>query len=381
VRPILSLLWLCVLPVVISAADANKAPLPKLIEWSAVEPTTAFMREHIREMETLPFDGLIFHLKTNENVQMVWDMWGDTSFTIDQFSREIADLKATTFKRFTERFLRCNVTPGDVDWSDDDTWRVVTGNFTTVARMVRETGCRGIMFDTEQYEHLPFAWPPQTPEERDAAAAKRRATDALAAPATQPLPVAVPPEIASLVRQRGREWIQAINAECPEITILITYAYRSAQPTDGESFRVYGYELLPAFLDGVLEAASDGTRIVDAWEYSYPYQSRSAFEKGRRTIKEDALHWTGAPNEYRKHVTAGFGLWMDFNVRGHKWHPNNVSLNYNTPQQFRKNLDHAFELTDEYVWIYSGRAKWWTGEDLPEEYRRVVAEAREATGR
>ena len=349
----------------------------KLIEWAAVEPTTAFMREHIRTMEQLPFDGLIFHLKTDEDVQMVWNMWSDTPFTIDQFSRAIADLKATSFERFTERFLRCNVTPGNIDWTDNDGWEVVAGNFRTAAQIVHRTGCRGIMFDTEQYVNLPFSWPPQTPEERDAAAARRadsRNTDSQ----SDIEPATVPPEIAAIVRQRGREWIRAINAECPDITILISYAYRAAQPTDGESFRLYGYELIPAFLDGVLEAASDSTRIVDAWEYSYPYRSRAEFEKARRTMKEDAIHWTSVPDEYTQHVTAGFGLWMDFDVRGHEWHPENVSLNYNTPGQFRKNLDDAFELTDEYVWIYTGQAKWWTDVKLPEEYRKAVEESRTA---
>ena len=351
----------------------------KLIEWSAVEPTTAFMREYVRTMEQLPFDGLIFHLKTNDNVQMVWNMWSDTPFTVDQFSREIADLEATKFERFTERFLRCNVTPGNIDWSDEMAWKVVTGNFRTAAQIVRRSGCRGIMFDTEQYDHVPFSWPHQTREERDAAAAKRaESRDADSQPDKKPVAVAVPPEVYSLVRQRGREWIRAINSECPDITILISYAYRSAQPTEGESFRVYGYELIPAFLDGVLEAASDGTRIVDAWEYSYPYRSRAEFEKGRRTIKEDSLRWTAVPAEYSQHVTAGFGLWMDFNVRGYEWHPDNVTLNYNTPLQFRQNLDDAFELTDEYVWIYSGQAKWWSHTELPDEYRQAVEDSREA---
>jgi len=354
----------------------------KLIEWSAVEPTTAFMREHIRTMEQLPFDGLIFHLKTNDNVQLVWNMWSNTPFTVDQFSQEIADLEATKFERFTERFLRCNVTPGNIDWSDEEAWKVVAGNFRTAAQIVSRTGCRGIMFDTEQYDHVPFSWPHQTPEERDAAAAQRaEARKSDSQPDKKPVAVAVPPEVCSLVRQRGREWIRAINSECPDITILISYAYRSAQPTEGESFRVYGYELIPAFLDGVLEAASDGTRIVDAWEYSYPYRSRAEFEKGRRTIKEDALRWTDVPDEYSQHVTAGFGLWMDFNVRGYEWHTDNVSLNYNTPAQFRQNLDDAFKLTDEYVWIYSGQAKWWSNSELPDEYRQAVEDARMAAGR
>ena len=366
--------WGLLVLMVTCAVHADEPPHKRLIEWSAVEPTTAYMREHIREMEQLPFDGLVFHLRTNDNEQMVWKMWGNTPFKVDQFSREIADLEATAFVRFTERFLRCNVTPGDVDWSDDDAWRTVTNNFATAAHIVHRTGCRGIMFDTEQYVHKLFAWPPNTREVQDSDEAESEITNtATKGP--------VPTEVTALVRQRGQEWIRAINAECPEITILVTYAWRAAQPTEGESFRVYGYELIPAFLDGALAAASDGTRIVDAWEYSYPYQSRAEFENGRRSMKQDAFQWTTESDEYALHVSAAFGLWMDFNIRGHAWHTDDVSRNYNSPKQFRQNLDNALELTDEFVWIYTGQAKWWTDEALPDEYRRALDEARAATDR
>ncbi len=56
-------------------------------------------------------------------------------------------------------------------------------------------------------------------------------------------------------------------------------------------------------------------------------------------MKEDALCWTDFPDEYSQHVKAGFGLWMDFDVRGHKW---------------------------------------WTNVKLPEEYRKAVEESRAA---
>lgn len=361
------------------SVSADEPPRKKLVEWAAVEPTTAYMREHVREMEQLPFDGLVFHLKTDDNEQMVWNMWGEQVFSVDQFSREIADLQATEFERLTERFLRCNVTPGNVAWDDDDAWKVVLDNFRTGAQIVEQTGCRGIMFDTEQYVHEPFAWPPRPQEETPT----EPITDG-EAKQVEPTPEekAIPAEVSDLVRRRGREWIRAINAECPEITILITYAWRAGQPTEGESFRVHGYELIPAFLDGVLEGASDTTRIVDAWEYSYPYRARAEFEKGRRSMTVDALEWTSVPEEYRQHVTAGFGLWMDFSVRGYDWHTDDLLLNYNSPEQFRQNLFNAFDLTDEYVWVYTGEAKWWTGESVPAEYRQVVEkECRAATHR
>ena len=52
-------------------------------------------------------------------------MWRRTS------RNAIDDLKATPFRRLTERFLRVNVTPGKVDWFDDQAWAVVLQNYTS----------------------------------------------------------------------------------------------------------------------------------------------------------------------------------------------------------------------------------------------------------
>jgi hypothetical protein len=124
----------------------------KLIEWGWDEPDTKFLLENIAQMEQFPFDGLVFHANSSKGSSLTWEMWGSRRFTLDEFKQPIEDLTATRFKRFTDRFLRVNVTPGKGDWFDDQAWATVLSNFGVAAQVAKQGRCKGFMFDVEQYE-------------------------------------------------------------------------------------------------------------------------------------------------------------------------------------------------------------------------------------
>jgi hypothetical protein len=117
-EPTMLRLWLpgiltCLLLGLTSPARSNDLPQgKKLIEWGWDEPDTKFMREHIADMEQFPFDGLVFHINSSKGGGLTWEMWGNRKFTFDEFQQALDDLKATNFQRFTDRFLRVNVTAG-----------------------------------------------------------------------------------------------------------------------------------------------------------------------------------------------------------------------------------------------------------------------------
>ena len=94
-------------------------PAKKIIEWGWDEPDTKFIRENIEKMELHPFDGLIFHVVSSKGGNLTWEMWGGRGFDLSEFRHSVDNLKATKFHRFTDRFLRVNVTPGKTDWFDD----------------------------------------------------------------------------------------------------------------------------------------------------------------------------------------------------------------------------------------------------------------------
>jgi len=326
----------------------------KVIEWGWDEPDTKFIRANIEKMEQFPFDGLVFHAMSGKGENLAWEVWGGRKFATDDFKQAVEDLKETNFNRFTDRFLRVNVTPAKTDWFDDGTWGLVANNFGVAAQLAKAGRCKGFMFDTEQYEGVTVF---------DYRKQKDKRTFA---------------DYQAKVRQRGREWIKSVNQHYSDITILLTFGYdvslwRTAKPKDRSTAE---YGLLADFLDGVLEDCTKETILVDAYEFAYPYKERKQFEEGYEAIKSKALEWTAVPEKYKLQVKAGFGIWMDHKRKD--WNVSNFSRNYFSPREFEAAVRSALAISDGYVWIYSERPKWGKNELLPKEYVDALREGRTA---
>src|SRR5262245_8287005 len=63
---LLAAILLSLLPLLSSTASSQSVPTKKLIEWGWDEPDTTFIQQHIAEMETFPFDGLVFHANSSK---------------------------------------------------------------------------------------------------------------------------------------------------------------------------------------------------------------------------------------------------------------------------------------------------------------------------
>ena len=79
-------------------------------------------------------------------------------------------MNATPFGRFSENFLRFNVTPADLDWFDD--YSAVLQNARVAAKFARQANARGLLFDIEQYQAPLFTYRKQ----RDQSEAEVRAS-------------------------------------------------------------------------------------------------------------------------------------------------------------------------------------------------------------
>ena len=341
------------------AVSFHRERRAKLIEWGWDQPNTAYLREHIREMEQAPFDGVVLGVVVRgddgKTIDFTWKAFGRQSFTREQIEPVIADLRATRFRKFTDNFLRFNVTPGDVDWFDDAGWETIYANARLAAAIAREGRLKGLMFDAEQYGFPLFNYQKQTG--RDAHSVE---------------------EYARQVRRRGRELMGAINGTFPAPTILLPVAHSFAYVHSRD--RAKGdYGLLPAFCDGLIEAATPKTTFVDGLEMAYPTKERAQFEKLRRTVRE-ARVFSAVPELYDRRMTVAFGLWMDHNWRGRKgWFPDEPSKNHFSPDELKRALREALTLSDGYVWLYSEQINWWTGKGLSPDYRRAVEKARKTT--
>jgi len=358
--PLLSLV-LAGLTTPLGAADAQPGQM-KLIEFGWDEPDTTFMRAHLEEMERTPFDGCVFHVNYSKPAggqgSFTWECWGTRAFRREELQPAVDDLRATRFRRFKHNFLRFNTTPAKLDWFDDHT--AVLNNAELAARTAREGKCPGLLFDIEQYEGPLFNYRKQR------AAAQKPWAD-----------------YAAQVRQRGRETMAAFQKGYPGLTVFLTFGYCLPWAQCGgkkEKLADADYGLLAPFLDGLVEAAQDKTKLVDGHELSYGYKDPARFAAAYTTMSEKLLPIVADPAQYRRHFSFSFGLWLDHNWRQLGWDTNDVSKNFYTPEIFEIITRAALNAADEYVWIYTETPRWWsdTGQSvkLPEAYEAALRRAR-----
>ncbi len=115
---------------------------------------------------------------------------------------------------------------------------------------------------------------------------------------------------------------------------------------------------------------------------SYGYRDADAFAQAYRAIKHDAATLAADRAAYHRTVSAGFGLWLDYDWRKKGWDLGDPEKNYFSPARFETSLRAAIEQSDEFVWIYTEKPRWWSGSgktvDLPSAYVETVRRVRRA---
>jgi hypothetical protein len=332
----------------------------KLIEFGWDEPDTRFMREHITEMEQTPFDGCVFTVLAKNsdgtNVRFFNECWGRREFKKSELQGALADLEATRFRKFTDCFMRLDVTPGDVDWFDD--FSSITNNVELAARVVREGRVKGILFDVEPYAAQLFDYT----KLRDA---KTKSFEAYA----------------KQTRVRGREVMEAFQKGYPNLKVFLTFGFEISQlqmEAAKKPLAEVQYGLLPALLNGMIDGARGKSLIIDGFEPSYGYRNKIDYDEAIR-IRKRSMALVADPKRYGEYYRYGFGLWMDMDWRKHGWDTKDISKNYFTPQSFENSVRMALSASDEYVWIYTEKPSWWSAkgkQNLPPEYETALRRAR-----
>jgi hypothetical protein len=339
------------------AVSAHAAAHKKyLIEFGWDEPDSHYLREHITEMEKLPFDGCVFHINYQKpsggEGSFTWEGWSSNTISKAQVASAIDDLKTTRFHRFTRNFLRFNVTPGDLDWFEDHS--AILNNARLAAQIAREGKCQGVLFDIEQYNSPIF----QYHSRRDATNKSWEV-------------------YARQVRQRGNEVMRAFREGWPEATIFLTFGYSlpwSNSRAGHKSLLDCNYGLLAPFLDGMMEVAAKG-QIIDGAETAYSFNSPARFAPHYKTLREDLLPIVADPGTYQDKISIGFGIWLDHDWRKSGWDTNDVTKNYFTPALFEASVREALRVADDYVWIYTEQPRWWAKDGQPEKLPDAYVQA------
>ena len=303
----------------------------KLIGCGNDAPLTSYVREHIRQMERAPYDGIVMKLTRSST----HDFFSHSKIPDEAAERAIADLKATEFRKFKHNFLWANaIVDGSKahpdyhgDWFKDANWDAKLHNARLFARVSAEGGLKGIMFDTEMYCGQVFDYGFQKDRDKIGFAAYQQQ-----------------------VRERGRQFIRAINGACPQIEIIFmvtawhNYMRYWTDPQWPEERMCYG--LFPAFMDGIMDAATPETKLVDGFEEGYNLTEYADFALARGIIRDGVARFSSDPARYRDRIRAGFG----------------IGLIYHEPDVKEDAIYYALHAADEYVWIWYGWSyNFWLG--------------------
>ena len=329
---------------------AQDRPGPKLVQYGWDRPSTAAFRQHLATFEaTTPFDGAIMHaLVTRSNGSLVETnlAFGADVWDYAWFQTAENDLRLAVPSRATHNFLMVSANPGNVDFFDDAGWLQVVDHWRLLARLAKRGNLKGLAFDAEPYTapFVQFRWRSQPQAaNHDFRRYQQKA------------------------RQRGREVMQAVVAEFPDPVILALRLFSDLKVDPRTTFDVdeaiadSDYGLIPAFVEGWLEAAGRGLRIVDGNEDSYLYNSRQEFlEAGSRV--ERSFQQLLAPAFRQRamlQMSVGHAMYLDayINPPSAQYYVDPMGLS--PAQRFQINLAHACETSDEYVWVYGEQFRFW----------------------
>ena len=227
------------------------------------------------------------------------------------------------------------------------------------AQLAREGNCPGLLFDIEQYDGLLFDYRKQRDNQQ-------KSWELYAAQA----------------RQRGREVMEAFQDGFPGLTVFLTFGYSlpwSESQGGKKALAECHYGLLAPFLDGMVQAATHGTRLVDGYEISYGFKDPARFAPAYQTMKTGCFPIVASPEKYAQVFSFGFGIWLDHDWRKKGWDTDDLTKNFFTPKAFEQSVRQALATADEYVWIYTEKPRWWSNEghseQLPDAYNQALRRA------
>ncbi|MDQ3024748.1 MAG: hypothetical protein M3R04_10305, partial [bacterium] len=175
-------------------------------------------------------------------------------------------------------------------------------------------------------------------------------------------------EVEAKVRQRGREYMQAMQSAKPDIVVLATYlASLPYDQTGGDRNLLPDseYALLAGFVAGIIEVADARAQIIDGHEFGYYTDDTSTYLSGRnRVVNTSAVVLPpDIVDFYRQRVGFAEGLYVEYAIGsyGHgAWDPTFMTT------YWKHHVYNSLVSTDRYVWCYnedggrSGLLNWWS---------------------
>lgn len=361
----------------------------KLIELGWDVPSLDFFATNYVQMQQKPFDGITFRLEhqpdqSNTSTPVAAKEGRQTVFKTTSYDetefKSYYDLARNLKGLPGHHFLLVWASPDEGwHWFDEQCWRHAEHNLRLFARVVREGGFEGIVFDPESYVSL-HPWRYSSIEQ----AFGSRYSYA---------------DTCQRIRYCGARTMEILQEECPDITVLMLYLLAQIpifQPFAKlpERLQVLAnqeFGMLPYFLAGMLETAQGNTKIIDGNELAYYHTQRQQYELDARRIRGDLrlqladFIGEGLPN-YDKHLQVGFASYYDYLINPNHfdaWYVGRHRYfgNYLSHEERLLWLEHntyyALSHCDEFSWWYSESMDWWRGGITP-GVEEIVQKARDA---
>lgn len=354
-------------------ASAWAAERPPVIVTGWDSPTPVQFRQHVAEFEKLGlFDGTTIDptRRLNGAVVSAKNAFSHEPWQWVEFAEALADLRAAKPTTCRETFLMLYANPGDVDWFDDAAWREVVNHWRLLARLAKQGGLRGLLYDAEPYTkpHSQFRYGAQAGREKHDFA-----------------------EYRAQARARGGEVMRAVAEEFPEVKIFCYRLFSDMLPmlNSGDLTRALEadtYGLQPSFVDGWMDAVPPGLTIIEGTEdigyrANSPAEYNAAFTRQRLRLPEFV-----APEhreKFAQRLRIGQSLYLDahINPSGYPWH---IDSTGSTPAaRLAANLASALAASDGIVWLYGEQARWWEGgnnklKTWPEQFPGILQAVRRA---
>lgn len=343
--------------------ELGKEVRKKLISFGNSGFTPANVEKHLKELEEkwLPgYDGvnIIAHKKVKlpngEILNLDWKWFSKTRFRKEWYKEEIKSLQNIhrRAKKFKYNFLDTSASSftGEFDLFDDAFWDAVCNNFRVMAYVAREGKCTGIRFDLEDYgNQQKFLYRAQCGRSYE--------------------------EAWNMARKRGRQWMNAVAVEYPDITLFcffwldLMFGFADGLPDTKGRLEACSTGLLVAFINGIYDALPPTARILDGMEErGYAAKTFADFcqLRGLRDARYKRLLFPENHKKLRDQTSLAVATYISpyytpakanavFSAEAIRKKEGISRLAF-----FRRNLTYAIDFSDEFSWTYNGFSRKFT---------------------
>ena len=341
-----------------SASDQTLATVKKkIIEFGFGNPKPEFLDSKLEMIETwMPYDGTGIDISKNvtlsdgKKVCTEYLYFSKTKFKKEWYEKDIEHLKNvhTRAKSLKYNFLytaACSFTKAFDLW-DDSYWETVCGNYAIVAWLAKRGGCKGFVLDIEDYGSQQL-W------------------------RYRPSCGHTYKEAWNKARERGRQWMNAVAAEYPDVTIFAFFWLDMALgAADGLPLLFERLEsdvngLLIAFINGIYDVLPPKAKIVDGMEnHGYGARNVDSYYRLRalREVRFPRMLTAENRKKFFEQNSLAVSTFIDCYVNTtppYSFRKVMQAENMNPVEFFRRNFTTAVNFSDEYVWTWRENRKWY----------------------